>query len=78
MPAQWFSSCQIEIAELIMPIDWDKLKCRFGCDNPIGIFHVPDGCICWRDPVQALCMQHFITAESTGPITIIVDFRVKQ
>lgn len=50
-----------------------ELKCRFGCKNPVGIYHVPEGCICWADPIQALCMQHFIKAESEGPITRIVD-----
>jgi hypothetical protein len=50
------------------------LKCRFGCDVPVGIFHVPEGCICWDDPVQALCAQHIVTAESTGPIVCLIDF----
>lgn len=50
-----------------------EIKCRFGCDSPaIGIYHVPEGCICWPDPVQALCIQHFITAESEGPITLVL------
>lgn len=57
-------------------IDWPNLKCRHGCDNPVGIFHVPKGCVCWPDPVHALCMQHFIKAESTGPVMFIADFRV--
>jgi hypothetical protein len=61
---------------MLKNIDFETLKCRFGCDNPIGIFHIPEGCVCWRDPVQALCMQHFVKAESTGPITIVVDFRL--
>lgn len=47
------------------------LKCRFGCDTPEGLYHVPAGCICWRDPVQALCKQHEIKAESDGPITML-------
>lgn len=55
--------------------DWKDVKCRFGCDAPAVIVHAPKGCICWRDPVQALCMQHLITAESTGPITVLVDLR---
>jgi hypothetical protein len=49
------------------------LKCRFGCEHPVGIYHVPEGCICWRDPVQALCAQHFMTAESEGPISLLLD-----
>jgi hypothetical protein len=24
-------------------IDWPSLKCRHGCDNPVGIFHMPGG-----------------------------------
>jgi hypothetical protein len=47
------------------------IKCRFGCEEVIGLFHVPDGCHCWPDPVQALCGQHAITIESAGPITLI-------
>jgi hypothetical protein len=53
-----------------------QLRCRFGCDAPVGIFHVPAGCLCWPDPVQALCAQHAVTAESAGPITCLIDFRV--
>lgn len=53
-----------------------KVRCRFGCPNPIGIFHVPEGCICWEDPVHALCEQHFITAESTGEIVCLVDLTI--
>ena len=49
--------------------------CRFGCKSPsIGIYYVPEGCICWPDPVQALCAQHFINAESEGHIICIVKF----
>ena len=33
---------------------------------------LPQGCICWSDPVQALCDQHAETAESTGPIIRIL------
>jgi hypothetical protein len=49
------------------------LRCRFGCDGPVGIFYVPAGCVCWTDPIQALCEQHVITAESCGPIDFILD-----
>jgi len=52
-----------------------ELRCRFGCEAPVAIVHVPEGCICWSDPVQALCQQHLITAQSTGEIRLIVDFR---
>lgn len=64
-----------------MQVNRDELaniKCRFGCDAPIGIFHVPEGCICWRDPVQALCGQHLYKAESMGSVICIVDFMEGQ
>lgn len=48
------------------------LKCRFGCDGPTGVYYMPKGCICWSDPVQALCAQHAEKAESTGPIYCIL------
>jgi hypothetical protein len=54
-----------------------ELKCRFGCAHPIGIYHIPKGCACWPDPVQALCAQHFIKAQSDGPITLIVELTVE-
>jgi hypothetical protein len=54
-------------------MDAGEIKCRFGCAHPIGIYHVPEGCACWPDPVQALCAQHFIKAQSTGPIELIVE-----
>jgi hypothetical protein len=45
-------------------VDWSKLKCRFGCDAAVvGIYHAPQGCVCWPDPVQALCAQHAIKAD---------------
>lgn len=56
-----------------------KLKmfppCRFGCKDPaVGIFYIKEGCICWPDHIQALCMQHFITAESEGDVLEIISF----
>jgi hypothetical protein len=54
-------------------IDWDKLQCRFPHAAPVvGLFQIPAGCLCWLDPIQALCRQHLITAESAGPIEVIV------
>jgi hypothetical protein len=54
-----------------------ELRCRFPtCPAaPVAIFHVPEGCNCWRDPVQALCAQHELTVHSTGPVSILLDFR---
>lgn len=54
------------------------VKCRFGCEAPIGIYHVPAGCVCWPDPVQALCEQHVVTAESIGPVRLLVDLRISK
>jgi hypothetical protein len=53
-----------------------EIPCRFGCKAPAAaIVYVPEGCICWRDPVQALCEQHLVTMESTGPSFLILDLR---
>lgn len=53
-------------------IRWDLLRCRFNHDAAVvGLFFMPKGCVCWPDPVQALCRQHLIKAESTGSIEVI-------
>lgn len=53
-----------------------EIPCRFaevGCQSPAtAIYHVPKGCVCWPDPVQALCDQHQVTIESEGSATRIV------
>jgi hypothetical protein len=57
----------------MLGMDLERLKCRFGCSSPVfGVYHLPEGCVCWPDPVQALCLQHSITAQSTGPIEVIM------
>lgn len=52
------------------------IDCRFaelGCRSPAAeIVHVPIGCVCWDDPIQALCHQHLLTIESRGPIETIL------
>lgn len=54
----------------------EPVPCRFGCREPAAeIVYVPEGCICWPDPVQALCEQHLITLESTGPTRTLLDLR---
>lgn len=58
------------------PTSMLPLKCRFGCDEVVGIFYMPAGCVCYHDPVQALCGQHAISAQSTGPITCILPLIV--
>ena len=42
-------------------MNWDQLKCRFGCDHPVAaLVHAPGGCWCFRDEIQALCTQHLL------------------
>lgn len=60
----------------------DTLTCRFserGCKSPpVAVIHAPDGCQCWRDPVQAVCAQHLMSCESVGPIHMLVDLRIER
>lgn len=59
-----------------------EIPCRFaevGCQSPAtAIYHVPKGCVCWPDPVQALCDQHQNTIESVGPAIRIVALRAPR
>ena len=49
------------------------IMCRFDGHAPAwAVYHMPKGCVCWPDPVQALCHQHAIKAESAGPIALVV------
>lgn len=48
------------------------VKCRHGCDDPIGIYHIPDGCNCFIDPIQALCAQHWTKVCSAGRMIWLV------
>lgn len=49
-------------------------RCIFGCDNPIGVYSVPDGCLCFpRDRMQTLCAQHLYGITTDGPVTLIKD-----
>lgn len=51
----------------------ENVHCRFpSCNEPaVAIWETPEGCICWTDPVQALCWQHGAEVQSTGPIRMI-------
>ncbi len=53
-------------------------KCIHGCDNErhpvVVIAYVPDGCNCFPDAVQPLCIQHYEKIHSTGPVTVLEDF----
>lgn len=36
------------------------LKCLHGCkDAIIGMFYFEEGCICFSDKIQALCLHHY-------------------
>lgn len=51
-----------------------NIPCRFHprcSDIATAIYYVPQGCICWDDPVQALCNQHAYKAETDGPFKLI-------
>jgi hypothetical protein len=58
---------------------WDALRCRHGgpehhARSPVvAIVSVPEGCVCWPDPVQALCQHHLDRLRDGGaiPVTII-------
>lgn len=56
------------------------LRCRFPmCSAPPEVVvHVPAGCWCWSDPIQALCGQHLLTLESVGPIDVLIDMRLSS
>ena len=54
-------------------IDWDTLRCRHGDSNPVaGLYHAPEGCICFPDPVQALCSQHAVKCMQNNAMYLIV------
>lgn len=61
----------------MLSTSWVDVHCRFDRCNgaPVAIIHAPLGCLCWRDPIQALCAQHLEGVESVGPITILIDLR---
>lgn len=58
---------------------WDSLRCRHGGPKHharapvVAIVSVPQGCVCWPDPVQALCRQHLDRLQDGGsiPVTIV-------
>lgn len=52
---------------------FDRFKCRHGCADPVvGIYHIPEGCWCFPDQVQALCGQHAIKVEGSEPIECLM------
>lgn len=57
---------------LLIPCRFAELGCKAWATE---VVYAPSGCICWKDPVQALCDQHLITMESQGPVALIADLR---
>ena len=51
----------------------ENIPCRFldrGCKHPaVAVYYLPAGCVCWKDPVQALCWQHVEKATDIGGMT---------
>lgn len=60
---------------------WNTLRCRHGGElhharaPVVALVHVPGGCVCFSDPVQALCRQHLERLQDGGriPVTIIAS-----
>lgn len=49
------------------------ITCRL-CDAPaVGVYHLPRGCVCAADPVQALCAQHTCSAEPLAGMWPILE-----
>jgi hypothetical protein len=50
--------------------------CRFGCGPAAFIVEFSDkGCVCFPDKIQALCPQHWQTAEPIGgDARVIAEF----
>jgi len=55
--------------------DYRNILC-ITCDNGTPatmIAHVPEGCHVVKNQYQPLCEQHWITLESTGPMTVVEE-----
>jgi hypothetical protein len=64
------------IAVSTASLDWNKLRCRFGCDperHPVaGLYFAPKGCWCYADHVQALCLQHSVKGQQNNEMSVII------
>lgn len=49
------------------------IYCRLCKDPAVGIYHMPEGCACAPDPVQALCAQHRQCAEPLAGMWPVVE-----
>jgi hypothetical protein len=55
-------------------MNWHMLRCRFGCDHPVaGLYFAPFGCICFPDPVQALCSQHAVKGLQNNDMVLLIE-----
>lgn len=53
--------------------NWQALKCRFGCDAPVGgIYFAPEGCWCFPDHMQALCEQHAVKGLQNNEMVTVI------
>lgn len=49
------------------------IYCRLCDAEAVGIYHLPKGCVCAADPVQALCAQHACSAEPLAGMWPILE-----
>lgn len=70
---KWYGD---DLKQVVDQHKWAQVKCKFGCKDPVAaIAYMPEGCVCWRDPVQALCAHHLNRAQTNGSMSILVDLR---
>lgn len=55
-----------------------KVRCRYGCSDPIGIYHMPDVVTRWPEPVQALCEKHLEMIQVNYKVTVLIDLRMRN
>ena len=68
MSEHWFNEMYHAAPVCRLP----AIPCRFGCtDGAVGLFYLPEGCVCFKDPVQALCIYHAIRSTPHGSFEMI-------
>lgn len=64
----WFNRMYNAAPAIKMP----HIPCRFGCtEAAVGLFFLSHGCICYKDEVQALCVQHALRSTPYGSFQMI-------
>lgn len=53
--------------------DYPVIRCRVCGEHAVGVYHMPKGCVCAPDPIQALCAQHVIRAEPIAGMWAIIE-----